>query len=167
MKHLVVYFSRIGENSVRDKIEVIKKGYTEALAQKIAKYAPAHIFKLEPVVPYPSNYKECIDRVKNEKTVEYLHPEFKIDDYDVIFIGFPIWYRTYPRIVATFIENNKWEGKTVIPFCTNEEGAFGIAELELRSKVKGAILKGGLAMKGVDVENSDETIKRFLKEVLK
>ena len=165
MKSLVVYFSRTGENSVNGKIEVIEKGYTEILALKIAKATNSHVFKLEPVEPYPFRYDECVERAKKENIVHYLHEDFKIDDYDTIFIGFPNWYRSYPRIVATFISNNNWVGKTVIPFCTNEEGALGIGELELRSSVKGAIIKEGFAERGYAVDSCDEKLNNWLKKV--
>lgn len=165
MKSLVVYFSRTGENSINGKIEIIEKGFTEILAQKIAKKTDSHIFKLEPVEPYPYSYSECVKRAQNEGFVEYLHPEFKVDDYDVIFLGFPNWWRSYPRIVATFIKNNNWVGKTIIPFCTNEEGAFGMAEIELQGAVKGAIIKYGFAERGFAVNDCDEKLDNWLKEV--
>ena len=166
MKSLVVYFSRTGENSVNGKIEIIEKGYTEIIAQKIAKKLDAHIFKLEPVEPYPYNYAECVKRASNEGFVSYLHEDFKIDEYDTIFLGFPNWWRSYPRIVATFIKNNNWFGKTVIPFCTNEEGAFGIGESELKASIKGAAIKEGFAIRGYDAINADEKLDNWLARVL-
>jgi len=166
MKSLVVYFSRVGENSVNGKIEVIEKGYTEIVAQKIAKITNSHIFKLEPVNPYPFNYQECVKRASSEGFVDYEHEEFKVDDYDVIFIGFPNWYRSYPRVVAKFIHNNTWIGKTVIPFCTNEEGALGVGEMELKASVKGAIVKEGFACRGYDANTCDDSLNDWLKKVL-
>ena len=71
MKSLVVYFSRIGENSVNGQIEVIEKGYTEILAEKIAKLVDGELWKLEPVEPYPFNYNECVKRANSEGWVEY------------------------------------------------------------------------------------------------
>jgi len=165
MKSLVVYFSRAGENSVDGNIEVIQKGYTEIVAQKIAKITESHVFKLEPVNPYPFSYAETVKRSRDEGFVDYLHHEFKVDEYDVIFIGFPNWWRSYPRVVATFIKNNSWIGKTVIPFCTNEEGALGIGEIELKSSVKGAIIKEGFAVRGYDAETCDDKINDWLKKV--
>lgn len=165
MKSLVVYFSRAGENSVNGKVEIIEIGYTEIVAKKIAKKTDSHIFKLEPVEPYPFNYDECVKRAYDEGFVDYLHSDFKVDDYNVIFLGFPNWWRSYPRIIATFIKNNNWVGKTVIPFCTNEEGAFGIGESELKASVKGAIIKDGFACRGYDAENCDEALDNWLKKV--
>ena len=166
MKKLVVYFSRTGENSVGGRIEVIEKGYTEIVAEKIQKALDCDIFKLEPVEPYPFSYEECVERVRNEVSCDYLHDDFDTSEYDVIFIGFPNWYRSYPRIVANFLKDHTWVGKTVIPFCTNEEGALGIGELELRSAVKGAIIKKGFAERGYNASTCDEKLEKWLKEVL-
>ncbi len=166
MKKLIVYFSRTGENSVNGQIEVIEKGYTEVLAEKIAKFTDAELWKLEPEVPYPFSYAECVKRANEEGWVKYHNKIESLDDYDVIFLGFPNWYRTYPRIVATFIKDHNFFGKVVIPFCTNEEGAMGFAESELKSSAKGAIIKTGFAMRGYDVENADEALKAWLLKVL-
>ena len=62
MKQLVVYFSRVGENSVNGRIEIIKKGFTEILAEKISAKKGAAMFKIEPEEPYPSSYEECVKR---------------------------------------------------------------------------------------------------------
>ena len=170
MKKLVVYFSRVGENSVNGQIEIIKKGFTEILAEKIAASLNAPMYKIEPVEPYPHNYEECVKRSRKEDQdggrVAYLHPLNNLDEYDVIYLGFPCWWRTYPRVVASFINDHKLIGKTIYPFCTNEEGAMGFAESELKSSAKGAIIKTGFAIKGVDAEKCDEALKAWLLKVL-
>ena len=165
MKTLVAYFSRAGENSVRGEIEIIEKGFTKIVAEKIAALTGGELYELQPEVPYPYNYEECVKRASSEGFVPYLNKKENLDDYDVVFIGFPNWWRSYPRIVATFLKDYSFVGKTIIPFCTNEEGAFGIGELELRSAVKGAIIKSGFACRGHDAENSDEALKVWLGKV--
>ena len=166
MKSLVVYFSRTGENSVRGEIEVVSKGYTEIVAEKIAQYTGGELYKLVPVEPYPDNYEECVKRVREEqetnKEVPFLNPKDNIDEYDIIYLGFPNWYRSYPRIVATFLKRYSFVGKTIRPFCTNEEGAFGMGELELRGSAKGAIIKAGFATRGVRAPECDEELLRWL-----
>ena len=162
MKKLIVYFSRIGENSVNGEIEIIEKGYTEIIAEKIAKYTDSELWKLEPEEPYPFMYNECVKRANSEGWVKYHNEKESLDEYDVIFLGFPNWYRTYPRIIATFIRDHNFFGKVVIPFCTNEEGAMGFAESELKSAAKGAIIKNGFACKGSEVNNIDEKLKVWL-----
>ena len=166
MAVLVVYFSRAGENIVDDKREIIEKGFTEIVAEKIQKITGGALVKLQPVEEYPFGYDECNRRARKEYE-ENILPEVKnlpasIDAYDTIYIGFPLWYRSYPRIISRFIKSYSFLGKTVKPFCTNEEGTFGIMELELRSMLKGAIVKDGLAIRGYDADKSDELIKEWL-----
>ena len=167
MKKIVIYFSRVGENSVNGRVETITKGFTEILAEKIAKEVGAEIYKLEPVNPYPVNYDECVARSRREdasgERVEYVKKIENLDEYDVVYLGFPCWWRTYPRVVATFLKDYSFIGKTVYPFCTNEEGSLGLAELELKGSVKGAIIKNGFACKGSEVNDIDERLKDWLK----
>ena len=66
MKTLVVYFTRIGENIVNGEVEIITKGFTEVVAEKIAAKTGATLYKLEPEVPYPTNYEECVKRSRVE-----------------------------------------------------------------------------------------------------
>lgn len=166
MKTLIVYFSRVGENSVNGELEVISKGSTEIVAEKIAMRTGGELYKLEPETPYPTSYAECVKRSRiedqyNEK-VPYLNPKSSLDEYDVIYLGFPCWWRTYPRIVASFIRDHSWVGKVVYPFATNEEGALGLAEMELKGSLKGAIIKKGFACKGSEVNSADDKLDAWV-----
>ena len=166
MAILVVYFSRAGENIVDDKREIISKGFTEIVAERIQKLTGGVLIGLQPVEEYPFGYDECNRRARKEYE-ENILPEVKnlpasIDAYDTIYLGFPLWYRSYPRVIARFIKSYSFIGKTVKPFCTNEEGSFGFMELELRGAVKGAIVKEGLAIRGYDAEKSDEVVANWV-----
>ena len=103
MKKLVVYFSRVGENSVNGNIEIIKKGFTEILAEKIASLTGAVMFKIEPVDPYPADYNECVKRSRKEdetgEYVPYLHPLPSLDEYDVIYLGFIFFSTSFNTFV--------------------------------------------------------------------
>ena len=166
MKKLIVYFSRTGENSVNGEMEYISKGFTEILAEKISRLVDGELFKLLPIEPYPASYEECVARSKKEDEenlkVPYVPLKENFDDYDIIYLGFPCWWRTYPRVVATFLADHNFVGKTIYPFATNEEGALGLAELELRGAAKGAIVKNGFACKGSEVNNIDEKLKAWV-----
>ena len=166
MKTLIVYFSRTGENSVNGEMEYISKGFTEIVAEKIAKYTGGELFKLLPIDPYPANYEECVARSRKEDAenlkVPFSNPKENLDDYDKIYLGFPCWWRTYPRVVATFLSTYSFVGKTIYPFATNEEGALGLAELELKGAAKGAIIKNGFACKGSEVNTIDERLQAWL-----
>ncbi len=166
MNTLIVYFSRDGGNLYHDNIKYLEEGNTQKLAKKIADLTNGTLLKLEPVEPYSYIYEECNVRAKKEYE-ENLKPQFvkvieNLDAYDVIYLGFPIWYRTFPRIIRTFLETYDLSNKIVKPFCTNEEGDFGLGELELRSLLKTSKLESGLSIRGYDVDNCDEILKQWV-----
>ena len=166
MKTLVAYFSHVGENLQDNEIVVLEKGNTEVVAEKLAQLTGGDLYKIEEEEPYPYRYDDCLRRSRREDENNE-HPAMKagmklnMDEYDAIYLGFPIWYRTYPRIVASFLDAYDFTGKTVKPFCTNDEGTFGISLLEMQGVLKGAKLTDGLAIRGVNVYDADERIRKF------
>lgn len=166
MRQLVVYFSHIGESMVNNQIVRLEKGNTQIVAEKISQLTGADLFEIKPVTPYPETYVECnnLSRVENEtnKCSDIVDPLKDLNDYDVIYVGFPIWHRSFPAIVAKFLRMYNFTGKVVLPFCTNDEGGFGTAELEIKYHLKGALIKSGLAIHGSKVLTSDEDIKKWV-----
>jgi len=166
MSALTIYFSRPGENIVNYEIKYLEVGNTEVIAKKIAALTGNHLYRIEPVTPYPPTYAECNKIAEEESlhgtSVEWKTPVPSLDEYDVIYVGFPIWFRSYPRIVGNFLKQYDFTGKTVKLFCTNDEGGFGMAELEIRSNLKGAFIKSGLAIRGTAINDSDDKIARWV-----
>lgn len=132
-------------NTNNSKIAVIyfsATGTTEKIAKHISDETNADLIKIEPKEPYTSvdlNYNsDC--RANREQNDEKSRPEIKnkIDtkDYDVIYLGYPIWWGNVPKIILTFLDNYNLDAKTVIPFCTS--GSTGISQsqstLELYNK---------------------------------
>lgn len=166
MKTLVAYFSRIGENLQNNEIVVLKKGNTEVVAEKIAQLTGGDLFKIEEEEPYPYSYDDCLRRARredenNERPAMKGGPRLNMDDYDTVYIGFPIWYRTYPRVVSTFLSTYDFTGKKIRPFCTNDEGTFGISLLEMQGALRGAEIGDGLAIRGADVYNASDRIEVY------
>lgn len=163
-KILVVYYSRPGDNYNVGKVEV---GNTKMVANYIIDYLKADSFEIEPTTPYPDDYETTTDIAKKEQQ-ENARPSIKnklnnINDYDTIFLGYPIWWGDMPMIVYTFIENHDLSGKTVIPFNTHEgSGSAGTYE-KLKTKLnKSTVNTDGLALEGkVSRTNSGkkETLK--------
>lgn len=97
-------------------------GTTARMAEQIAGQTGGTLFRIEPVTPYPTNYTACTEVALEERdnnarpaisdTVE------NMEDYDIVFIGCPVWWHTAPMIISTFTESYDFKGKTVIPFCT-------------------------------------------------
>ena len=167
MKTLIAYFSHVGENMANGKITILEKGNTEKVAEKIHSLIESDLYKIEPKEAYSFSYRDCNARAKREDENDE-RPEIldtiglNMNNYDVIYLGFPIWYRTFPRIIATFLSKYDFAGKTIIPFCTNDEEYFGIPLLELQSRAKDAILKEGLVIRGVLVDNANKQIEEFV-----
>lgn len=92
------------------------------MAQEIQRVTGGDIFEIEPATPYPTNYTECTQVALRERDNDE-RPAIKnrvenFDDYDVVFIGCPVWWHTAPMIISTFTESYDFKDKTVVPFCT-------------------------------------------------
>jgi len=97
-------------------------GTTQRMAQEIVNQTGADLFRIEPVVPYPTDYTECTEVAQEEKN-NNARPAIageveNWEQYDTVFIGCPVWWWTTPMIICTFAESYDFEGKTVVPFCT-------------------------------------------------
>lgn len=112
-KKLVAYFSA--------------SGVTKAAAERLAKAAGADLFEIKPAVPYTradldwTNKKsrssvEMNDQTSRPKIAETLS---HMENYDTVFIGFPIWWYVAPTIINTFVESYDFSGKTIVPFATS------------------------------------------------
>ena len=97
-------------------------GTTQRMAQEIVRQIGADLFRIEPVVPYPTDYTACTEVALEEKNNNARPAISKVvenwDDYDIVFIGCPVWWWTTPMIICTFTESYDFKGKTVVPFCT-------------------------------------------------
>lgn len=166
-KTLVAFFSRTGENYAVGNIE---KGNTHIVAEMIAGKTGADIFQIETVKPYPDEYKACVEIAKTEKE-NNARPEVKgdvkVEDYDIIFLGYPNWWGDMPMAVYTFIEKHDWQGKTVIPFCTHEGSGLGSTGNKIEQACKGSIVQKGLAMRGKTAQNSQEEAQKAVDSWLK
>ncbi|MDE5744985.1 MAG: flavodoxin [Paramuribaculum sp.] len=157
-KKLVVFFSHAGENY---NVGVIEKGNTRIIADMIADAVGADRFEIVPAKPYPVNYNECIEVAKDEKQSgarPAINGDVKIEDYDVIFLGYPNWWGEMPMCVYTFIEQHDWTGKTVIPFITHEGSGMGGTDRKIANACKGADVAvcKGLAVQGKIAQEQQE-----------
>jgi len=158
-KTLVAFFSRAGENYAVGHIE---KGNTHILAEMIAAETGGDLFHIEPVTPYPDDYTECTEVAKRElnaKARPAIKGDTAVEDYDIIFIGYPNWWGDMPMPVYTFIEKHSWQGKTVIPFCTHEGSGLSGTENKLKTACQGATVLKGLAVRGATAQNAQAQAK--------
>ena len=166
-KILVAFFSRTGENYAVGHIE---QGNTHIVAELIASATGGTIFRIEPATPYPDDYRACTEvaqREKRSKARPALVGDIAVEEYDVIFLGYPNWWGDLPMPVYTFLERHDWQGKVVIPFCTHEGSGLSDTENRLRTACRGASVLNGLAVRGAVAQNERETARRQVLEWLK
>ena len=169
-KKLVVFFSHAGENY---NVGNIEKGNTHIVADMIADAIGADIFEIVPEKAYPADsYDECIDIAKKELQADArpsIKGDVKIEDFDVVFIGYPNWWGNPPMCVYTFIEKHDWNGKTVIPFITHEGSGMGGTDLKIAAACEGAnTLTGkGLAIQGKLAQENQASAQKSVDSWLK
>ncbi len=167
-KILIVYLSRTNN--------------TKAIAEIIHNYVGGTLVALELEKPYPKNYQATVQQVVNENETGYLPPLKttidSIQNYDVVFIGFPTWAMQMPPPMKSFLHQYNLSGKTVIPFNTNAGYGVGsgfqtVKELCPNSKVlKGFSIRGGVerdgvyfVIKGEKAKEAETEVKKWLHEI--
>jgi len=167
-KTLIVYLSRTNN--------------TRAVAEMIHAYIGGKLVALELEHPYPENYRQTVDQVVRENETGYLPPlKTRIDsieNFDVVFIGFPTWGMKMPPPVKSFLHRYNLAGKTVIPFNTNAGYGVGsgfetVKELCPKSKVlEGFEMKAGaerdgqyLVIKDEKAKEAESQVKKWLQKI--
>lgn len=155
-KVLIVYFSA--------------SGVTAKAAWKLAEVSGADLFEIKPEVPYSSADLNWMDK-KSRSSVEMNDPSSRpaiaeklpdMEKYDVVFVGFPIWWYVAPTIINTFLESYDFSGKTIIPFATSGGSGMGRTNDKLKPSCPGAILLKGKMLNG---EVSEGTLKRWVEDL--
>lgn len=129
---------------------------TEKLAGYLSDGLGADLYEIVPTVPYTSadlNYGDSNSRTSIEMNDPNARPEISgsvanMEQYDIVFIGYPIWWGQAPRIVSTFLESYDFSGKTIIPFCTSGSSGIGSSATNLHSLTSGANWLSGNRLDG-------------------
>lgn len=154
---LVAYFSRTGENY---NVGYIEKGNTHIVADMIAEQMGGDTFEISTITPYPDDYDECTDIARQEQS-ENARPELSasvenMEDYDTIFLGYPIWWSDMPMAVYTFLESYDFSGKTIIPFSTHEGSGLASTESSIAEICPDSEILEGLSIRGTVAQNSQD-----------
>ncbi|MGN0005649.1 MAG: flavodoxin [Candidatus Gastranaerophilaceae bacterium] len=151
-KSLVVYFSCTGN--------------TETAAKKIAELTNSDTYEIVPEVPYTDedlNYNNDDCRANKEMNDDSARPAIgsepiDMSNYNTVFIGYPIWWGTMPRIINTFLDTYDLSGKTVMPFCTSGGSGISTSVSDIKKEEPEADVKDGLRVKN----ESDSDIADWL-----
>lgn len=147
-KVLVAYFSATGT--------------TKGVAEHIANGLNADIYEIVPEDPYTDadlNYNDNNSRTTIEMNDPNARPATSgsvenMEQYDIIFVGYPIWWGEAPRIVSTFMESYDFSGKTIVPFCTSSGSGIGSSASNLERLTSGATWLDGRRLNGSDSQDT-------------
>ncbi|WRK52388.1 flavodoxin [Coprobacillaceae bacterium CR2/5/TPMF4] len=156
-KVLVVYFSHGGN--------------TQKLAKEISDQVGGDFRRIEPVNAYPEG-DELYDYTEQEQADD-ARPEIQdlnidMSKYDTVFIGYPIWWYTYPQVILTFFDNYDLTGKTIVPFVTHGGSGMSGTEDDMREYLsdKDVTVLDGLAVSRNDIEeDQSQTVTNWLEEL--
>ena len=140
-KVLVTYFSASGE--------------TKKVAEMLANTINADIFEIKPKIPYTaedldwqnSQSRSSIEMEDKSSRPEILEKLENMNRYNVVFVGFPIWWYREPSIIDTFIEQYDFTGKTIVPFATSGSSPIGDSEQNIQVLAPGAKVCAGKRFK--------------------
>ena len=153
-KSLILYYSETGT--------------TKTVALELQKQTGADIEAVEAVVPYTGDFQETIQRSGDERQrgeTPAIKPLTKnIADYDIIFLGYPIWFGTYAMPIATLVKENDFAGKKIVPFCTFGSGGLNTSAEALRKALPKAEIVKGYGVRTARVSAAAKELDRFLKE---
>ena len=152
-KTLVVYYSQTSN--------------TQKVATEIATRLDADLAEIVPVEPYDGDFKATIDRGKKELD-EGILPKIQpltvnVADYDIVFIGYPIWFGTYAPPVFTFLDQVDLSGKKVVPFCTFGSGGLESSMKDLQKAEPKATVLDGYGVRAARLDAMPKEIDQFLK----
>ena len=165
---LMVYFSRAGENW---QVGTIDKGNTAEIADYILENVDADVFEIKATDPYPVSYNETLTRVNRERDNNE-RPSFEgkienLDQYDAVFIGYPIWYGGLPMIMYTFLEEYNLGDKMIIPFSTHGGSGWGSTKSELKTLIPNGSFVDGYSIAGTEArkDTTKEAVKKWLEGI--
>lgn len=169
-KKLIAFYSRADENYVNGLIKTLDVGHTEVAAGIIKELTGADLFRIEQVKPYSKDYNECIAQAQADQQ-KNARPELKnrfetLDEYDVIYLGYPNYWSTMPMAVFTFLEYLDFSGKTIRPFCTHEGSGLGSSLNDIKKLCPTAKVEKGLAIRGGSVSRAKKDIEKWIREDL-
>ena len=143
-------------------------GNTKSVAEKIHSQVGGDIFRIEPVTPYPSDYNETAYGIAKEQKDKGIHPPIKntdVSSYDVIFVGTPAWWYTMAPPVMTFLSENNFEGKTIVPFVTHGGGGGYTIDKDMANLAKGAKVLSPFVVYGKGGASVDKDLAEWINKL--
>ncbi len=177
---LIAYFSRVGNTDFAEDTDTNAsasvvatedglQGNTEVLARMIQAEVGGDLFLIETESTYPVSYDETIDVGQQEQS-EGARPALvsqveNLDQYDIVFLGFPNWWGDMPMAVYTFLEEYDLSGKTIVPFVTSGGSGFSGTQSTIADLEPQATVLDGLSVRDSAAANAQEDVTSWLSQL--
>ncbi len=179
-KVLVVYFSKVGNISSTEDADAVSSaslrvgdtsttGTTEVIAGMLHEKVGGDLFRIETVEPYPEDYEATVKQASEERTAGSKPPlrtkVENMDDYDVVYLGHPIWGMNLPAPIVSFLSEYDFSGKTIIPFCTHAGYGPGQTVSAIRNLVPEATVLDGFDIERTKMSTAQEALSAWLRKI--
>lgn len=174
---LIAYFTRADNIGIDPEVDAVSsasinkegasyEGNLAILADYIKEVTGGDTFSLTTAEYYPTRYRDTTNAAKKERNDE-ARPKLSshvknMEDYDVVFLGYPNWWGGLPMPVHTFLEEYDFSGKVIIPFASHEGSGLGSGPSEIAESCPKAQVLDGFAARGSEVRSSKERVRRWL-----
>lgn len=177
---LIAYFTWADNTVVEDpdavdvdattSASVLAPGNAAKIADWIQQEVGGDLFSIVVTEPYSSDYDECLDRAADEKA-DNARPELAnhvvgMEDYDIVFIGFPNWWYTLPMPILSFVDEYDFSGKVVVPFCTHGTGGLSGTIRDLTAALPDDVtILDAIGVYRPDVDSSRPAVQDWIKKL--
>ena len=173
---LVAYFSWADNAVVEGEVDAVsspsvtKPGNVEQLALWVQERTGGELFSIRVTEPYPSDWDECLERA-NEEKADGARPELaqsveNMEDYDVIFLGYPNWWYSCPTAILSFLEEYDLSGKQIYLFCSHGTGGLASSVEDIRAAIpNSSISEHVFDVYEEDAASSKQDIETWLEEL--
>jgi len=173
-KPLIIYFA-VAENSEVDAVSSASvvadgRGMIKVIADDIQAVTGGDMFSIETSVAYPGGINQLIEYAaeeqNNDERPEIISHIENLEDYDTIFIGYPIWWYDIPQIMYSFFDEYDFSGKTIIPFVThNGSRLIGTPDTIQELEPDATVITDGFSVNQRDVEDAAGDVEEWLKDL--
>lgn len=178
-KILIAYFTWADNTHVDDpssvdvdastSASVLAPGNTEKVVHFIQEQVGGDMFSIIVDEPYSSDYDECLDRASDEPAQQarpiIVDTVENMDEYDVIFLGYPNWWSSCPMAIFSFIESYDLSNKTIIPFCAHGTGGLGRSIEDLQDALPHSTLLDAFGVYRPDTDSCQDDVNQWLSDI--
>ena len=173
---LVAYFSWADNAVVEGEVDAVsspsvtKPGNVEQLALWVQERTGGELFSIRVTEPYPSDWDECLERA-NEEKADGARPELaqsveNMEDYDVIFLGYPNWWYSCPTAILSLLKEYDLSGKQIYLFCSHGTGGLASSVEDIRAAIpNSSISEHVFDVYEEDAASSKQDIETWLEEL--